>query len=221
MVNSDKGSIHFPDNRNYEYALNQSFQLAADSLRTSGNMDEVCVRSGSLCQRADVGKAIVIEFLSRVYRISFPEMNFSIVDSRDEVTLREKVLILHYLITAKGTPLSGNLITFKELPEGAVYFRTFSQRTLKPLADNFGKEPGKLIEAAQSFGGQKAALGDASVTLKVFKMVPVTLVVWAGDAEFPPEAGIMYDSTITDYLPVEDIIVLTEILVWKLVRLNK
>ncbi|MQY81034.1 MAG: DUF3786 domain-containing protein, partial [Dehalococcoidia bacterium] len=27
------------------------------------------------------------------------------------------------------------------------------------------------------------------------------LVLWKGDAEFPPEGTIMFDRTITDYLP--------------------
>jgi hypothetical protein len=87
--------------------------------------------------------------------------------------------------------------------------------------ENFSKEPARLFEVARQFGGQKAEYGDAAVTIYPFSRVPVTLVLWRGDSDFPPEGNILYDSTVTDYLPTEDIIVLTETLVWKLVRANR
>ena len=37
-------------------------------------------------------------------------------------------------------------------------------------------------------------------------LVPVTCVVWAGDEEIPPSATILFDDSITSYLPVEDIV---------------
>ncbi|MFC1957153.1 DUF3786 domain-containing protein [Chloroflexota bacterium] len=70
----------------------------------------------------------------------------------------------------------------------------------------------------RDWGGQKADLGDASVAISAFPRVPVTLVLWQGDSEFPPSASIMFDATVTDYLPTEDIIVACEAIVWTLVR---
>ena len=139
-------------------------------------------------------------------------------ETGEELSLREKILILHYLATAKGTLLSNKQIAFRELPEGATYFRSFSQRTLKPLANFFGKEPARLIEVAQKIGGRKAEFGDASVTINAFPKVPITLVIWKGDNEFPPDANITFDNTITDYLSVEDITVICEIITWKMIR---
>ena len=49
-------------------------------------------------------------------------------------------------------------------------------------------------------------------------MVPVTFVLWKGDEELPPEGNILFDSTISEYLSVEDINVLCEIIAWRLVR---
>jgi len=48
--------------------------------------------------------------------------------------------------------------------------------------------------------------------------VPLTFVLWRCDEEFPASASILFDSSITDYLPVEDIIVMSEIVAWKLVK---
>ena len=74
---------------------------------------------------------------------------------------------------------------------------------------------------AESIGGRKADFGDASVTIHALKMVPLTLVLWKGDAEFSPEGTIMFDRTITDYLPTEDIIILCQTTSLRLVKLLK
>ena len=104
------------------------------------------------------------------------------------------------------------------MPEGTVYAPTFSKRAIKPILDTFGKEPQRLIEAAEKLGGHKADYGDVAVTINAFSRVPITLVLWRSDEEFAPAGNVLFDSTISDYLPTEDIIVLSETVAWKLVR---
>ena len=70
-------------------------------------------------------------------------------------------------------------------------------------------------------GGCKADYGDAAVTINGFKMVPVTIVLWRGDEEFPPRGNILFDSTIPEYLSTEDITVLCDAIIWRLVRFLK
>jgi hypothetical protein len=70
-------------------------------------------------------------------------------------------------------------------------------------------------------GGDKANYGDTAVTVNVFPRVPLTLVLWRGDDEFGPEGNILFDSTISDYLPVEDIIVVSESLVRRLIKVDR
>jgi len=109
-------------------------------------------------------------------------------------------------------------MAFRELPEGANYFPTFSKRAIKPLVDYFGKDPEQLIDIAQKLGGHKANYGDVAVTINAFSYVPITLVLWRGDEEFAPAGSVLFDSTISDYLSTEDINVLCETISWKLVR---
>jgi hypothetical protein len=70
-------------------------------------------------------------------------------------------------------------------------------------------------------GGLKAEYGDIAVTIRAFPDVPLTIVLWRGDSEFPPEGNILFDSTIGDYLPTEDVTILCEVIAWKLVRILK
>ncbi len=207
-----------PSQRNYEYAHTQAYGLACDELAKIKDIREQCRNSGAQYQEAGSQKVITLQSLNRSYRLTLPEGELTFSDSQEAVLLKTKVLLLHYLLHAKGTPLSGRMITFKELPEGTIYFPTFAKRTLNPLAKNFGKSPHRLVDVAERLGGQKADFGDVSVTISAFPRVPITIVLWQGDSEFPPSASIMFDATVTDYLPTEDIIVACEAIVWTLVK---
>ncbi|GAI27680.1 unnamed protein product, partial [marine sediment metagenome] len=74
---------------------------------------------------------------------------------------------------------------------------------------------------AEKLGSHKADYGDVAVTINAFNYVPITLVLWRGDEEFNPEGNILFDSTISDYLPTEDINILCETISWKLVKYLK
>jgi hypothetical protein len=139
-------------------------------------------------------------------------------DSNVEVSQKDKILILHYFTLAKGTPATGVLVTYKQLPGGVSYFPAFSQRAIAPFVNHFGKNPELLIKAAAKLGGRKADYGDVSVTVNAFDYVPITLVLWRGDEELAPNGNILFDANVSDYLSTEDVTVLTETIIWKLVK---
>ena len=207
-----------PDQKNYEYAYKLAYTLASEKLTGIGDIEQQCLRSDTQYQAKDTKREIIVRYLDQSYRITIPDVEISLLDSVEEVPIRDKVLILHYFISAKGTPATGKLITFRELPEGKVYSPTFSKRTIKPLIDNFGEEPHRLLEISQKLGGLKADYGDTAITIKAFSRVPITIVLWQGDEEFAPQGNILFDASITDYLSTEDITILCETITWKLVR---
>jgi hypothetical protein len=213
-----KNSLSLPEYRNYEYGYNLAFKLAGEQLAANGNLEERCQKSGAGYERAGSKEIVAVEFLNQPYRITFPDVDVSLVASGAEVPISDKVLILHYLTRASGVPLSNRLIAFQELPEGGSYMRTFSKRSIEPLVRHFGGEPERLVEVAERLGGQKVDYGDVAVKISGFKLVPVTLVLWRGDDEFPPRGNILFDSTIPEYLSTYDITMLCEAIVWRLVR---
>lgn len=200
---------------NDEYGYGLAYRLAREKLAAS-DPEAQCARSGAEYLTAE--NTIIVKYLNKSYRVSLPNSEISIQDNPEAVPLRDKILVLHYLTQAKGTPLSNQVITFKELPEGSHYFPTFYKRAIKPLVDNFGQEPERLSEVAAVIGARPADFGDVAVTVDAFPRVPVTLVLWRGDDEFPPEGNILFNSSISDYLTTEDINVLCETIAWKLVK---
>jgi len=213
--------LSLPNQRNYQYGYGLAYKLACEQLTKIGDIDQLCLRSGARYQVIDSQEIILLEYLNRSYQITLPDIDISLIDSQQEVPIRDKILMLHYLTSARGVPLSNKLIAYKELPEGASYSPTFAKRAIKPLLDHFGKEPRLLLDVAQKLGGNKAEYGDVAVTINAFSYVPITLVLWRGDEEFAPEGSILFDSTISDYLSTEDINVLCETIAWRLVKFSK
>ncbi|GAH94605.1 unnamed protein product [marine sediment metagenome] len=197
-----------------EQAYELAYKLASEQL-VSMDIEEICGKTGA--QRMDSNK-IIIKYLNQPYLITLPDVEISLRDSEEEVPLKDRILILHYLTLAKGTPATNRLITFKQLPGGASYFPAFSQRAIKPLLNHFGKEPELLTDAAAKLGGYKANYGDVAITINAFPRVPITFALWRGDDEFPPRGSIMFDASISAYLSTEDTTMLCETIIWRLVK---
>lgn len=214
---SEGKALTSPIKQDDGYGYELAYRLAVAKLAEIEDVEQQCRRCDARFLKSK--NTISLDYLNRAYLIKYPEAEVTFQDTDEHVTLVDKILLLHYFTQAKGTPLSGPLISFKELPEGTGYFPTFYNRAIKPLVIHFGNEPERLLEMAKSVGGRKADFGDASVTINALSMVPLTLVLWKGDDEFSPEGSIMFDRTITDYLPTEDIIILCQNTSWRLVKL--
>jgi len=199
----------------WERGFDLSYRLACEQLAKIGDIEEQCRRSGA---RYLGPHEIVIDYLNQPYHIMIPEGKIVLEDSGTETPLRDKILILHYFTGAKGTPATGKSIAYKQLQGGVSYFPAFSQRVIGPLVKNFGRGPELLRNAAAKLGGCEADYGDLSVTINAFDQVPITLVLWKGDEEVAPNGNILFDANISDYLSTEDVTVLSETIVWKLVK---
>ena len=203
------------------YDFEPAYNLAREQLAEIRDIEQLCLKSGARYLVTGSQKEIVIEYLSQSYRITMPNIEILPRDSQEEIPIKDKVLILHYLLSAKGTSISNKLISFRELPGGANYFRTFSKRAIDPLVEQFGEQPYLLIDAASGLGGHRVAYGDVAVVVDAFSRVPVTIILWQGDEEFAPRGNILFDASISDYLSTYDATVLCESITWKLVKFSR
>jgi len=173
---------------------------------------------GQFIEKANEPNSIQIKFLNRMVTISWPDFIFS-QDSDKEMKIKEKILILHYLNNAKKEDLTGELIAYQEIPSARFYLSAFNARSRDPFIAAFGENPDKLPVVAQElFDAQIASMGDVSVTIQAFPKVPITLTIWRGDEEFPPNGTILFDSSIKDnLLSAEDISELVSMIVYPLI----
>lgn len=125
-------------------------------------------------------------------------------------------LLIHYS-QAKPTPLTGNLVKFRDLPGGYAYEHAFNKRAINPLTEYFGEKPQLLSKVGKLFGGIQLNHGDASVEITALKGIPLTYILWKAE-EFPASANILYDQSASNYLPTEDLAVLGEIATGRLIE---
>jgi len=188
------------------------------------NPREQAARSGSVWvpsgSAPDGPASAEVPFLGTPYLIEGPggEVRFKGLGDKAPA-LWEKIIVLHYFNKADGSPLAGKWITVKEIPDSRLYLPNFEKRAVAPLLGRFGRDPEAVRGPAVALGGARADLGDVSVTVPVFPRVPITLVFWKGDEEFAPRVQILFDGTIVNYLPTEDIILASQMLAFRVIGL--
>lgn len=174
------------------------------ALRELAGLDpEEIARRASVQYQPDRG-FFTVPFLNCNYIVKFPSGEICTEKEGGEVSLTNRVCILHYLTHASDYALTGRYVTFKELPNGSIYVPPFNNRAIRPLVSIFGGRPEKLVEAGEKIGGIRADTGDWAVTVNIFPKVPVTFVLWEGDDEFPPSGNILFDSSAPMQLETED-----------------
>jgi hypothetical protein len=218
-IDMTKEHLTLPEQNVRDYAHELAYSLACKQLATVKDIRQQCRNSGT--RHVESEKAILIDYLNRAYKIYYPDGEVSFIDETGEVPIKDKILILDYFTRASGSPLTGKLITYKELHDGLNYFAVFHKRAIQPFVTFFGDKPEELVKTSGIFGGQPADYGDVAVTINAFSRVPVTIALWHGDEEFGPEGSILFDSTVAEYLTNDDIHALCEGIAWKMVRALK
>lgn len=163
-----------------------------------------------------------IKYLNKNYTVDAKTGETALDGSTEEVPVTVGVLLLHYLINSGNKPLTGRVISFKDLKNGAsIYYPAFYKRAVMPLVKTFGPDPEGLYECSGLLDGEKEKYGSASVTIRVLPMVPVTFVLWEGDDEVEASGNILFDSSVENFLPAEDIVCAGSFGVYELIRLKK
>ena len=193
-------------------------EIGKEEIRKKNPLHLCRLSGGQFIEKANEPNSIQIKFLNRMISISWPDLIFS-QDSDKEIKIKEKILILHYLNNAKKEDLTGDLIAYQEIPSARFYLNAFNARSRDPFIAAFGENSDKLPVVAQElFAAQRASLGDVSVTIQAFPKIPITLIIWQGDDEFPPNGTILFDSSIKDnLLSAEDISELVSMIVYPLI----
>ncbi|MGD0400191.1 MAG: DUF3786 domain-containing protein [Syntrophobacteraceae bacterium] len=167
-------------------------------------------------------KGLIVSFLGTEYRVEIhPQTDIAKVNSAEEVSIPDKILIAHYLLGAAGKKSAGKLITFRQIPDGHFYFEAFQRRARDPFANFFGDNGRLFVKCAEMLGAVPVEIGDFGMEFSVFPHIRIQLVLWAGDEEFPADATILFDESIQRILSAEDIAVMCGSLVYRLIGLGR
>ncbi len=198
----------------------ESFRLASLELRERDLQKIAACADAALIDRE--GLEARLSFLGSPYIVKVKDhVEIEREDIPGEVPLPEKVLILHYLLGAFAAAPSGRFISFRQISDGQFYFEAFQRRARDPFLGTFGEDPDAFRSCAAMLGGTPVQAGDVAMEFRVLPNIHVRIVLWKGDDEFPPDAGILFNSEIQYGLSAEDIAVLSGMLVYRLMAVAK
>ncbi|MBI9074715.1 MAG: DUF3786 domain-containing protein [Desulfatibacillum sp.] len=165
---------------------------------------------------------LTVPFLNRTYQVTYPQFDFTDLDDAEkEVPIQEQVLILHYLMGDKTATPSDDWVAYREIPGAAFYFSAFVKRAIDPLKSVFEHNLEGLDNGAEILDATEVEFGDAGYEFKPFPRVPVRMILYVGDDEFPSEANILFDSSAGDILSPEDLAWLAGMIVYRLMALAR
>jgi len=136
------------------------------------------------------------------------------------LSLGERILILHYLTSDTRFEDAPPQATFESLPGGMFYYPTFRKRGPDRVIKDFGDHPSLLREIGETAGWTGGSTGDVSVIIPALPMIDITVALYKGDEEFPPEVNFLLRKDVTSFLPLEDVAVLGGIVATRLTILK-
>jgi len=110
---------------------------------------------------------------------------------------------LRYLVEAKNIPLSGNLVNPREVNGGMIFSQGSHMLPLDKVIEKYKDNVEAFVRRGLTLGGEQLGYGDASVRLFPLPRVPVVILIWKQDEEFPARADILFDSTCSQHLPTD------------------
>ena len=126
-----------------------------------------------------------------------------------------QILLLHYVRTRGAATNSGTWVSFTDLKAGLMKSKSFARDCEEPLRVLFDRDLQPVERALERLGGLRQAGTPAPIAWKIFALprVPVLLLYWPRDEEFPSKIKILFDATADRFLDVESLTFLIEGLV--------
>jgi hypothetical protein len=167
---------------------------------------DVCRRSGA--QFDDATNAYLLNFLQERYRISPRTRECILVSpssSSEAPPMDIQVILLTYLLNAREMPLADKLVAGSSLKGGKCFFAGAHGFPLDPLVAQYGRDIKGFLDLGFSLGAQQVRYGDAALRFLALPRVPVVMVLWQGDEEYPARLSVLFDASIAQHLPLDAI----------------
>lgn len=178
--------------------------------------------SGTPCKWIDNDQAeFLFFFFEKELRLIYPDLLITDVQTGQELPTYQQAMILYYFHTSDGTPLQGKWISFSELPEGRFYQQAFQDYSGNVLSNIFQDDLAAFEKAARIVGGERTLFGQIAFRFLALPRVPLLAAYWQGDEDFPPSCQVLFDGSVSHYLPTDGCAILGKTLTQKLIKAYK
>lgn len=121
----------------------------------------------------------------------------------EELYFNETMSIYHLLYYTRDFPAQSG----EWIPNDHLDTRTRSGRASDPLLDDFARKfsghSDRLEAACQRLKREKLPKGDVAYQFWAFEQVPLQMIFWDADEDFPAQVQLLVDRRITDYVHIE------------------
>ena len=186
--------------------------IAAPGIKESWDLlckrDPQEVQAGALAEYDPQNKTYTVSCLGQRIVVSLRDKRLCSFTEVGKVILEKypeyaKLSILRYLTQAQNKPLSGELVKPSQLPGGDFFVSGSHVLPLARIARVFDHRPDEFVRRGHILGGTRTEYGEAALKLLSFPRIPVHLILWFGDDEFPAWATLLVDTSCLEHMAVD------------------
>jgi len=151
--------------------------------------------------------ALYIRFCCRDYRIDKASGHISDVNSPERKLSFNVLMSIYNLFyySKAGAAVRGEFVPFREVKRASPFAPAFEKSLDFGLTKPFSGKAELLKKAGERLEGEPVNYGDVGFVVRAFEFMPVMVVFWDEDDEFPAQANMLFDENITDYIHEETV----------------
>jgi hypothetical protein len=150
--------------------------------------------------------------------VTYPGMVGFDASKDEELLLPFQAVLVYYFHTSDGTALTGQWVSFAELPDGRTYNQAFQGYSGDELVKAFGLDVEAFKSACEKSAGVSTPIGDAAYIFYALPRLPMLVNYWCGDEDFPSSCKILFDRSVSHYLPTDVCAIVGSMLTRKLIK---
>jgi hypothetical protein len=138
-----------------------------------------------------------LEVWGDVYNI-YPHGHRIQRQDKDSLVVHEylSIFIIHYLLTTAETAVEDEWISEKDIPGGPTFFRGPHAIPTDLITRTYQNDIAAFGRRCRALHGEPVEMGDAAFRFQITGRLPVVVLYWQGDDDFPPEARMLFDRSV-------------------------
>lgn len=160
----------------------------------------------------DAGEQVAVDVLGRTCLIG-PQGVEAADGGALDLTIR--ICLAYYILRGGAGDLTGRWAAYRDFKDGAFFHASFARIVETKIARDFSGRAAVLGRAARKLAGEPISMGlggDLCLRFPVLPNVPLGLVFYDEDEDFPSSARVLYDTSAPEFLDMECLAVLGLIL---------
>jgi hypothetical protein len=113
------------------------------------------------------------------------------------------LVAIHYLLSAREISPVREWISEKDIPGGVTFFRGPHAIPTHLITSRVNNSIETFKELGCAYHGSPLNMADAAFTFNITDRIPVAVLYWKGDEDFPAEAKILYDKTLPSHFALD------------------